>query len=126
MAGRAAAEYLGWRLHVMHLWIASAVRRQQHGTRLMQAAEDYAVERGCIAATLETTSFEARPFYEKRGYEVFATLDDYPPGHSKFFLRKRLTSCATRPGEIVARFLVRSPRRPRPRATPPDLVQKHR
>jgi uncharacterized protein (DUF924 family) len=41
---------------------------------------------------LETTSFEARPFYEKRGYEVFATLDDYPPGHSKFFLRKRLTA----------------------------------
>ena len=79
----------GW-LHVTHLWVASAVRRQRHGTRLMQAAEDYAVERGCIGATLETTSFEARPFYEKRGYEVFATLDDYPPGHSKFFLRKRL------------------------------------
>jgi uncharacterized protein (DUF924 family) len=58
----------------------------------MQAAEDYALKRGCIAATLETTSFEARPFYEKRGYEVFATLDDYPPGHSKFFLRKRLTA----------------------------------
>jgi uncharacterized protein (DUF924 family)/GNAT superfamily N-acetyltransferase len=81
----------GW-LHVTHLWVASAVRRQRHGTRLLQAAEDYAVERGCIAATLETTSFEARPFYEKRGYEVFATLDDYPPGHSKFFLRKRFTA----------------------------------
>jgi uncharacterized protein (DUF924 family)/GNAT superfamily N-acetyltransferase len=79
----------GW-LQVTHLWVASAVRRQRCGTRLMQAAEDYAVERGCIGATLETTSFEARPFYEKRGYEVFATLDDYPPGHSKFFLRKRL------------------------------------
>ncbi|MGA7263719.1 MAG: DUF924 family protein [Stellaceae bacterium] len=81
----------GW-LQVTHLWVASAVRRQRHGTRLLQAAEDYAVERGCIAVTLETTSFEARPFYEKRGYEVFATLDDYPPGHSKFFLRKRLTA----------------------------------
>jgi uncharacterized protein (DUF924 family)/GNAT superfamily N-acetyltransferase len=81
----------GW-LQVTHLWIAAAVRRQRHGTRLMQAAENYAVERGCIGATLETTSFEARPFYEKRGYEVFATLDDYPPGHSKFFLRKRLTT----------------------------------
>jgi uncharacterized protein (DUF924 family)/GNAT superfamily N-acetyltransferase len=81
----------GW-LQVTHLWIAAAVRRQRHGTRLMQAAEDYAVERGCIGATLETTSFEARPFYEKRGYEVFATLDDYPPGHTNFFLRKRLTA----------------------------------
>jgi len=80
----------GW-LHVTHLWMASAVRRQGHGTRLLQAAEDYAIERGCIGATLETHSFEARPFYEKRGYEVLATLEDYPPGHSKFFLCKRFT-----------------------------------
>jgi len=81
----------GW-LHVTHLWIASAVRRQGHGTRLLQAAEEYAVERGCIGATLETHSYEARPFYEARGYDVFATLDDNPPGHSKFFLRKQLTA----------------------------------
>jgi len=39
---------------------------------------------------LETASFEARPFYEKLGYEVFAALEDYPPGHTKFYLRKRL------------------------------------
>ena len=79
----------GW-LHVTHLWIASPVRRQGHGTRLLLAAEDYAVERACIGASLETQSFEARPFYEKFGYEVFATLENCPPGHSKFFLRKRL------------------------------------
>jgi len=28
--------------------------------------------------------------YEKRGYVVFGTLDDYPAGHQKFFLRKKL------------------------------------
>ncbi|HMD64650.1 MAG TPA: DUF924 family protein [Stellaceae bacterium] len=80
----------GW-LHVTHLWVASVARRQRNGSRLLEAAEDYAVERGCIGATLETHSFEARPFYEKCGYQVFATLEDYPPGHSKFFLRKQLT-----------------------------------
>jgi uncharacterized protein (DUF924 family)/GNAT superfamily N-acetyltransferase len=79
----------GW-LHVTHLWVASAVRGEGHGTRLLRAAEDYAVERACIGASLETQSFEARPFYEKFGYEVFATLENCPPGHSKFFLRKRL------------------------------------
>jgi hypothetical protein len=31
-----------------------------------------------------------RPFYERRGYEVFGTLDDYPKGHKKFFLKKKL------------------------------------
>jgi uncharacterized protein (DUF924 family)/GNAT superfamily N-acetyltransferase len=81
----------GW-LHVTHLWLASPARGRGHGSRLLQAAEGYAIERGCIAATLETQSFEARPFYEKRGYRVFATLEDCPPGHSKFFLRKELAA----------------------------------
>jgi len=81
----------GW-LHVRILWVDAAARSLGHGTRLLQAAEAYAVERGCVAATLETMSFQARPFYETCGYEVFATLEDYPPGHAKFFLRKQLTS----------------------------------
>ena len=56
----------------------------------MDAAEDYARKRGCHSAHLDTHSWQARPFYEKRGYELFATLDDFPPGHKKFFLRKKL------------------------------------
>jgi hypothetical protein len=39
---------------------------------------------------LDTFSFQARGFYEKLGYCVFGTLDDYPPGHSRFYLTKRL------------------------------------
>ena len=31
-----------------------------------------------------------RAFYLKLGYTVFGTLEDYPPGHSKYFLRKPL------------------------------------
>jgi ribosomal protein S18 acetylase RimI-like enzyme len=79
----------GW-LHVTHLWLAAPARRRGHGTRLMRAAEAYAVARGCRRATLETGSYEARPFYEKLGYRVFAELDDYPPGYTKYFLRKEL------------------------------------
>ena len=75
--------------------MAAPLRSQGNGTRLLRAAEDYAVERGCFAATLETASFEARPFYEKLGYEVFASLEDYPPGHTKFYLRKQLAEKPT-------------------------------
>ena len=57
---------------------------------LLRAAEDYAVERGCFASTLETHSYQARPFYEKCGYQVFGTLEDHPPGHAKYFMRKQL------------------------------------
>jgi GNAT superfamily N-acetyltransferase len=79
----------GW-LHVRILWVDAAARGNGNGTRLLRAAEDYAVERGCFAATLETHSFQARPFYEKCGYEVFGTLENWPPGHAKYFLKKQL------------------------------------
>lgn len=81
--------WAGW-LFVAILWVDEALRSQGHATRLMDAAEDYARQRKCHSAYLDTHSWQARPFYEKRGYEVFATLDDFPPGHKKFFLKKEL------------------------------------
>ena len=89
MGGLLGSVWGGW-LHITYLWIDEAARGQRWATRLMDEAEAYAVERGCHSATLDTHSFQARPFYEKRGYEVFGTLDAYPEGHKKFFLRKRL------------------------------------
>jgi GNAT superfamily N-acetyltransferase len=79
----------GW-LHVKFLWVAEPLRGQGHGSRLMDAAEAFAVERGASAATLESHSFGAQDFYLKRGYVVFGCLEDYPPGHTKVFLRKQL------------------------------------
>jgi len=29
-------------------------------------------------------------FYQRRGYAIYGTVDDYPPGHQKLYLRKRL------------------------------------
>jgi len=78
----------GW-LQVTYLWVAEAARGAGHGTRLMENAELYARSRGAVAATVETHSFQARPFYERLGYEVFGALDGYPPGHVKFFLKKK-------------------------------------
>jgi GNAT superfamily N-acetyltransferase len=77
-------------LQVTHLWVTESARGVGHGTRLMNDAEAYARSRGAIAATLETFSFQARPFYERLGYEVFGRLEGYPPGHAKLFLRKTL------------------------------------
>ena len=79
----------GW-LHITYLWMDEAVRGKRWATKLMDQAEAYARERKCHSATLDTHSFQARPFYERRGYEVFGTLDDYPEGHKKFFLKKKL------------------------------------
>jgi len=77
-------------LFVSHLWLAAPLRRHGYGRKLLLAAESYAVEKGCHGAYLTTSSFQARPFYEKLGYEVFAELDDFPAGHKQYFLKKRL------------------------------------
>ena len=34
---------------------------------------------------------QARPFYEGHGYHVFGSLDDYPAGHTCYFLTKELS-----------------------------------
>jgi GNAT superfamily N-acetyltransferase len=78
-------------LFVSILWVDEGLRGQGHATKMMDAAEGYARDRGCHSASLDTHSFQARPFYERRGYELFGTLDDYPKGHKKFFLKKKLT-----------------------------------
>jgi GNAT superfamily N-acetyltransferase len=89
LGGLLGCVWAGW-LFVAILWVDEALRNQGHATRLMDAAEDYARQRKCHWAHLDTHSWQARPFYEKRGYELFATLDDFPPGHKKFFLKKKL------------------------------------
>jgi ubiquinone/menaquinone biosynthesis C-methylase UbiE/ribosomal protein S18 acetylase RimI-like enzyme len=79
-------------LYVKTLWVTEAVRGQGYGARLLARAEAEAVRRGCRHAHLDTFSFQALPFYQKLGYQVWGQLDDLPPGHTRFFLRKELQS----------------------------------
>ena len=72
------------------LWVRSDLRRQGHGRRLMRAAETAGVAMGCLYVRLDTFDFEARGFYERLGYDVYAQLDGFPVGHTQFHLRKRL------------------------------------
>ena len=47
--------------------------------------------RGCTQALLDTHSFQAPDFYVQQGYIIYGTIDDYPLGHQKHYLRKSLT-----------------------------------
>jgi GNAT superfamily N-acetyltransferase len=78
-----------------HLWVdlllvPESMRGIGIGRKLVTQAEAEAMRRGCRAAVLDTFSFQARGFYERLGYLVFGTLNDCPPGHSRFYLTKRL------------------------------------
>lgn len=77
-------------LHVALVWVAEPCRHTGLGTRLMSEIERAAVACGCTRAHLDTFSYQARPFYERLGYRVFGRLDDYPPGHQRFFMEKPL------------------------------------
>ena len=78
----------GW-LFIHRLWVAEKLRGHGYGRQLMQRAEQEAGRRGCLRAHVDTYSFQARGFYEKLGYQVFGTIEDFPAGHRRFFLQKR-------------------------------------
>jgi GNAT superfamily N-acetyltransferase len=79
----------GW-LHIKNLWITERFRHRGYGSNLLRTAEEEASAANCHGAFLDTFSFQARPFYERHGYECFGELHDHPPGHSHYFMRKSL------------------------------------
>lgn len=72
------------------LWLLEAVRSVGAGSRLVGAAESFARDHGLKYARVATTSFQARPFYEKLGYRVYGVQRDFPLGHTSYFLSRRL------------------------------------
>jgi GNAT superfamily N-acetyltransferase len=78
----------GW-LFVEFLSVPEELRGRDLGAALMREAERIAAGRGCGGAWLTTFSFQARGFYEKLGYSVFARLEESPAGNERIFMRKR-------------------------------------
>lgn len=72
------------------LWVPEAYRKHGWGKQLLQTQEQLARDYGAKAMTLDTTDYQAKPFYEKAGYQVFGTLPDRPPNHTSYFMHKVL------------------------------------
>jgi GNAT superfamily N-acetyltransferase len=73
-----------------YLFVPAGMRKQGHGTRLMQAVEHEARQRRCGQIVLETHDFQAPEFYRRLGFDVTGIVDDYPRGHRFCVLVKRL------------------------------------
>ena len=86
----------GW-LHVNVLAVASPHRGRGWGGRLLARGEAWAMENACHHAYLTTTSFQARPFYEQRGYHVAGKLPNFPLGETLYLMAKELDSQTTVP-----------------------------
>lgn len=78
-------------LAVHILWIDEQYRKQKIGTQLLQQLETQAKAQGAKMAHLDTFDFQALGFYQKKGYEIFGTLEGSPcEGHKRYYLRKSL------------------------------------
>lgn len=80
----------GW-LEIRYLWIREDLRKKGYGKILMEKAENEGKARGCKWVLLDTFSFQAPEFYKKFGYQVVGVLDDFPPPHKRYYLKKVLS-----------------------------------
>lgn len=72
------------------LWVDEKLRGRGYGVKILQAAEEEAVRRGCNYSHTDTFSWQALSFYQKLGYEVYAELKNFPEGHCLHYIRKKL------------------------------------
>jgi ribosomal protein S18 acetylase RimI-like enzyme len=79
---------------VSAVFVDQRFRREGIGRELLRRAEALALEQGCDVIYLDTFDYQAPGFYEKLGFKVFGKLEDYPPGHQRFYLMKLIRDVA--------------------------------
>jgi GNAT superfamily N-acetyltransferase len=89
LGGAIARFFHGW-IYVDLLWISEHLRGRDIGKQVMDKLEAHARSLGALGVHLATYSWQARPFYEKRGYRIFGEISPYPEGHACYWLSKTL------------------------------------
>ncbi|MFE3577339.1 GNAT family N-acetyltransferase [Lysinibacillus sp. NPDC059133] len=89
IGGITAEVYWGW-VEINKFWFSEDYRKKGIGGQLLTKAEETAKQMGATKALLTTYDFQARTFYEARGYQVVGEIKDYPPSSSYFTMVKHL------------------------------------
>ena len=89
IAGILGGTYWGW-MHLDILWVDEKYRKTGIGSKLLKAAEEEAVRRGCHSVHVDTMSWQAPEFYKKHGYRIIGELENIPDGNKKYHLVKEL------------------------------------
>ena len=72
------------------LYVEKEYRNQDVGTKLIRSIEEYSSKEKLTGIRMETWDFQARGFYEKMGYILWAEINDCPPGTIDYYLKKEL------------------------------------
>jgi len=86
VVGGAIGRTWGRCCELQRLWVHPTHRRAGLGTRLVRQFEEAAAARGCSVFYLDTFSFQARPFYERLGYEARLEIRGFAPGVEKYVM----------------------------------------
>ena len=89
VAGISGCVFGNW-LMISWLWCSDSARGQGLADKLLTALEQAAIELEATTAQLDTLDFQAKPFYEKRGYSVKYQLNNYPRSGTRYFMEKPL------------------------------------
>ena len=88
IVGGIAGRTIYHQLLIEVLWVHDDKRGQGLGIQLMEIAEREAQKRGCIAAQVDTLSFQAPKFYEKMGFKIVGNVSGVKDSPDRYFLLK--------------------------------------
>lgn len=89
LAGLTGETFGNW-LCIRYFYVDSLLRGKGIGSRILEAAETEAKNRGCKYAFVDTFSFQAPGFYEKKGFRQVFALTDYPYTGARYYFTKAL------------------------------------
>ncbi|HAZ40217.1 MAG TPA: N-acetyltransferase [Exiguobacterium sp.] len=89
IGGISGETYWGW-LHIEWFFVVEEERGSGLGTKLFHRLETSAREAGLDRLRVQTFSFQALSFYERKGFIEVRRIDDYPPGSSYHLLVKQV------------------------------------
>ncbi|RSJ83029.1 GNAT family N-acetyltransferase [Streptococcus cristatus] len=79
-------------IHIKALVVDKEHQKKGLGASLLAELEEKAEKAGVSSITLSTNSYQAKDFYIKQGYEIYANLEDMPQkGVTKYHFIKRLS-----------------------------------
>jgi N-acetylglutamate synthase-like GNAT family acetyltransferase len=79
-------------LYIDVLWVKEEFRKCSYGTMLLENVEKESFEKGIKFAHLGTLGFQAKDFYVKNGYQVFAVLDECALNNKMYCMKKILNN----------------------------------
>ena len=73
------------------LYVDTKYRKKGIATKLITEIEKYSKDKKLTGIRMETWNFQAKGFYEKMGYTVWAQIENCPPGTIDYYLKKNLS-----------------------------------